>query len=552
MARSWALYQWQELSALVTFALLPNIQLVLGQVQSRTTFPAPVIVPPSESWDGNDGPWSTFVFQIGTPPQTVKLLPSTISDQTWVIAEEGCQTGDPADCHTLRGELYNYNASSTWDPNLSSTSSDVYDLELEVALNYTGKGRYGFDDITLGYIGSGGLAVKNQSIAGIATKSYFMGLFGLTPRSQNFTSFNDPIPSFMQSLQNEAQIPSLSWSYTAGNQYRLENVFGSLVLGGYDSSRFVKNNVTFGLDVDIEIAVELEAITTGTGQSLLPSPIAAISLDSTLPYIYLPTEACTLFETAFGLTWNDTVEMYLLNDSQHSALLSQNPSLTFRLGTSPNTVNITLPYAAFNLNASWPIVPTTTPYFPLRRAVNDTYILGRTFFQEAYVIADYASKSLSVSQCEWDKPLVQNIVSILPANATSTPTPSGTPSRLSTGAIAGISVGGAAAGLVGIVLLYLCHFKPRRHRQRAAELAANTPAEQEQEQVLKPEMADTSVASPTVYEAEGAKIGPPVEIGEGERPIYEMPAVEIPASEINSVNEPRLIIERRNHVYYKG
>jgi hypothetical protein len=327
-------------------------------------------------------------------------------------------------------------------------------------------------------------------------------------------------------------------------------VFGSLVLGGYDSSRFVKNNVTFGLDVDVEIALELEAITTGTGQSLLPSPITAISLDSTLPYIYLPTEACTLFETAFGLTWNDTVEMYLLNDSQHSALLSQNPSLTFRLGTSPNTVNITLPYAAFNLNASWPIVPTTTPYFPLRRAVNDTYILGRTFFQEAYVIADYASKSLSVSQCEWDKPLVQNIVSILPANATSTPTPSATPSRLSTGAIAGISVGGAAVGLVGIVLLYLCHFKARRHRQRAAELAANTPAEQEQ--VLKPEMADTSVTSPTVYEAEGAKVGPPVEIGEGERPIYEMPAVEIPASEINSVNEPRLIIERRNHVYYKG
>jgi hypothetical protein len=50
MARSWALYQWQELSALITFALLPNIQLVFGQVQSRTTFPAPVIVPPSESW----------------------------------------------------------------------------------------------------------------------------------------------------------------------------------------------------------------------------------------------------------------------------------------------------------------------------------------------------------------------------------------------------------------------------------------------------------------------------------------------------------------------
>ncbi|KAE9375809.1 acid protease [Stipitochalara longipes BDJ] len=542
--------RYQRWSFQVFLALLPNIRSVWGQVHSRSTYPAPVIVPSSESWDGNDGPWSTFVFQIGTPPQTIKLLPSTASDQTWVVATEGCQTGDPSDCHTLRGELYDYNTSSTWDPNLSSLSSDIYPLELEVALNYTGNGRYGFDDITLGYVGSGGLAVKNQSIAGIATKSYFMGLFGLTPRSQNFTNFNNPIPSFMQSLQSEQQIPSLSWSYTAGNQYRLGNVLGSLVLGGYDSSRFVKNNVSFGLDVDTEIAVTLEAITTGTGQSLLPSTVTAIYLDSTLPYIYLPTDACALFETAFGLTWNDTAQMYLLTGSQHSALQAQNPSLTFRLGTSPNTVNITLPYAAFDLNASWPLVTTTTPYFPLRRAVNNTYILGRTFFQEAYVIADYESKSLSVSQCEWDKPLSQNIVSILPANATNTPAPSSASHSLPTGAIAGISVGGAAVSLVGIVLLYLCHFKPRRQRQRAAELAANTPAEQEQ--VLKPEMADTSVASPTVYEAEGTKLSPPVEIGEGERPIYEMPAVEIPASEINSVNEPRLIIERRNHVFHKG
>jgi hypothetical protein len=92
--------------------------------------------------DGNDGPWSTFVFQIGTPPQTVKLLPSTASYETWAIDPMGCQAeGDLTNCHTLRGELFNYNASSTWDPNLSNTSTDIYSLELEVPLSYTGKGR---------------------------------------------------------------------------------------------------------------------------------------------------------------------------------------------------------------------------------------------------------------------------------------------------------------------------------------------------------------------------------------------------------------------------
>ncbi|KAH9204485.1 aspartic peptidase domain-containing protein [Leptodontidium sp. 2 PMI_412] len=416
MPRRWDLAPWQEFRVLALL-LLPDIQ------------------------DGNDGAWSTFAFQIGTTPQTVKLLPSTASYETWAIAPEGCQPGDPSNCHTLRGELYNYNTSTTWNPNLANTSTQVYPLELEVPLGYTGKGRYGFDDITFGYVGGGGLLVKNQSIAGIATKNYFMGLFGLTPRSKNFTSFNNPIPSFMQSLQSQSKIPSLSWSYTAGNQYRLGNSLGSLVLGGYDSSRFVMNNLSFGLDVDTQLAVGLQAITTGTGQSLLPSPITAINLDSTLPYIYLPTEACTQFESVFGLTWNDTAELYLLTDSQHSGLRSQNPSITFKLGTPPDTVDITLPYAAFDLNASWPLVSSTTPYFPLRRAVNNTYVLGRTFFQEAYVIADYESKSFSISQCKWDKPLSQNIVTIFPPNSTNSTGSAGAATAshgLPTATIAGI------------------------------------------------------------------------------------------------------------------
>jgi hypothetical protein len=328
-------------------------------------------------------------------------------------------------------------------------------------------------------------------------------------------------------------------------------VLGSLVLGGYDSSRFVKNNLSFAFDIDTGIAVGLQAITTGTGQSLLPSPITAITLDSTLPYIYLPIEACTQFESVFGLTWNDTAQLYLLTDSQHSALQSQNPSITFALGTPPYTVDITLPYAAFDLNASWPLVSSTTPYFPLRRAVNDTYVLGRTFFQEAYVIADYEAKSFSIFQCKWDKPLLQNIVTILPPNATNSTGLATTSNSLPTAAIAGISVGGVAIVVISILLLYLFHFKPRR--QRVAELATNTPPPAvDQVQVLKAEMGDTSVVSPVLCEAEGTKPIPPVEIGEGKRPIYELPAREVPASEINSVNEPREIIARRNHVFFKG
>jgi hypothetical protein len=87
-------------------------------------------------------------------------------------------------------------------------------------LGYSGKGRYGFDNITLGYIGSGGPTLANQTVATIATKDFFLGLFGLKPQASNFTNLNNPIPSFMQNLRSQSIIPSMSWAYTAGNQYR--------------------------------------------------------------------------------------------------------------------------------------------------------------------------------------------------------------------------------------------------------------------------------------------------------------------------------------------
>jgi hypothetical protein len=186
----------------------------------RDTVAAPIVVDPSQDWDGNDGPWSSFALQIGTPPQNVKVFISTAGTQTWAVAFEGCTTSDPSNCFDLRGRLYNYNASSSWEPNLSNLTSDIYPLGLEASLGYTGNGRYGFDNITLGWQGSGGPMLKNQTLAGIAAKDFYLGIFGLTPRPSNFTTFNDPIPSYMENLRSENLIPSTSWAYTAGNQYR--------------------------------------------------------------------------------------------------------------------------------------------------------------------------------------------------------------------------------------------------------------------------------------------------------------------------------------------
>lgn len=169
----------------------------------------------------------------------------------------------------------------------------------------------------------------------------------------------------------------------------MNQVYGSLTLGGYDASKFVPNNLTFdfGPQDDRELIVQLNKISTANNTTLLPSPIPML-LDSTIPYIYLPVAACEEFEKAFGLVWDNATQLYLLTTAQHTVLQTQNPNVTFTLGnlTSSKTVDIILPYAAFDLTVSYPIVANATRYFPLKRANDSTqYTLGRTFFQEAYV-----------------------------------------------------------------------------------------------------------------------------------------------------------------------
>lgn len=357
---------------------------------SRTPLlPAPIVIPASQDFDGNDGPWSSFALQVGTPAQDVKVLISTAGYQTWVVLTEGCISSDPPTCAISRGGTFHPNESSTWVAN-NVTLKGLFSLGLESNLGYSGNGEYGYDTVALGWQGSGPPSLHQQIVAGVATKDFYLGVFGLNPCPSNFSDFNDPTPSYLSNLKQKSLIPSLTWGYTAGNQYQLDKVLGSLILGGYDSSRFIPNNISFAFN-DIEardLTVIIEKVTLtadGNSQHLSSTSIAAF-VDSTVPYLYLPLDVCKKFEAAFGLTWNSEVQAYLVNDTLNDSLKALNASVTFTLGTltTTNTVDISLPYAAFDLIADYPLMPQKTRYFPLVRAANDSqYTLGRTFLQEA-------------------------------------------------------------------------------------------------------------------------------------------------------------------------
>jgi hypothetical protein len=215
----------------------------------------------------------------------------------------------------------------------------------------------------------------------------------------------DPQPSFLSELKNQSLIPSLSWGYTAGAAYRDDPTFGSLVLGGYDTSRFEANNVSFAFAADFsrDLTVHLQSVSYDTlGSSPLLTESIPFFINSLVTHLWLPVEVCERFETAFNLTWNDTAQLYLIDDEAHSRLSSLNPSLTFTLGNADSegdSIEITMPYGAFDLSGKSPFVNPPSRYFPLKRAEEvNQYTLGRVFLQGAYVVADYERQTFSVSQ----------------------------------------------------------------------------------------------------------------------------------------------------------
>ncbi|RFU31440.1 hypothetical protein B7463_g4876, partial [Scytalidium lignicola] len=398
-----------------------------------------------------------------------------------VLSQYGCSTEAfsqvPSDCASSRGMMFNPNTSSTWvDAGLYYINQNG--VGLEANLGYVQAADFGLDTLGLGLVaGADGPTLEKQVVGGIATASpFYLGIFGLGIQPVNFTTLgNSSTPTFFQSLKDQGYIPSLSWSYTAGAIYRLKEVYGQLIFGGYDTSRFVESGVSFTMAVDAtrDIVVALQSIvySGGTETSLLSSPILTF-IDSTDPNIWLPESACKAFESAFGITLDNKTGLYLVNDSHHEQLLLQNSQVSFVISDTlvgGSTVTVTLPYQAFDLMAQYPLVSNTSYYFPLKQATNETqYTLGRTFLQEAYLTVDYERRNFTVSQCAWDAGATSHIVPIesidfvppSPSNsaATANPTSSSSSSKhgISSGAIAGIVIGVVAAfSIAGLAFFFL-------------------------------------------------------------------------------------------------
>ncbi|KAK6435141.1 hypothetical protein LTR95_008679 [Oleoguttula sp. CCFEE 5521] len=466
----------------------------------------------SSFWDGNDGLWNSFIVQVGTPPQDFRVFPSTAGQETWVLNPQGCVNGeDPTGCPCDRGAIppgvgFDVNASSTWLPN------GIFTLNAqEEQLGYTGNGLYGFDAVVLG-TDQKAINLSHQVLASIADKSYYLGQFGLGPKPINFTTFNEPIPNYLSTLVNFSMIPSLSFGYTAGAAYRNKSP-ASLTLGGYDSNRFNPTNLSIAMNVDnsrpLQIALQKVQARGNTGGDvdLLPEGTFHF-VDSTIPHIWLPQDAVNAFVSTFGLSYDSNTDLFLINDTMRQRNLQSMPTLYFSFGASLSggaTQTISLPYSAFDLQAGYPFYENATNYFPIRVAHNDTqYTIGRTFFQEAYVIADWERQNFTIAQTSFDNLNNVHLVAITPpmrGTAATTIAPDTNIKNLSKGVIVGIAIGAVLLAGAAIMAVALCI---RRRRKQQARIIAEdgasrgtthgTPALHEQEvkpmlPYAKPEMS---------------------------------------------------------------
>jgi hypothetical protein len=96
-----------------------------------------------------------------------------------------------------------------------------FTLGIQANLGYgSDNGVFGLEVVGLGIATNPNVTFSSQVIGGIVADDFYVGYFGLGTQPTNFTDFTDPHPSFFTALKDNAQSPSLAWSYTAGAKYR--------------------------------------------------------------------------------------------------------------------------------------------------------------------------------------------------------------------------------------------------------------------------------------------------------------------------------------------
>ncbi|KAG5952687.1 hypothetical protein E4U53_000193 [Claviceps sorghi] len=465
---------------------------------TKSAGPQPVALNAS-SWLGIDGNWSTYAFLVGNK-NPVNVLFSTSISEFWAVGPWGCPDQTNAlECATNRGGIYRPSDSKHW------SGLGTWQLGLPDSRNGE-SGQYGFDTIAASSpITNLAFGMTDVLMSAISSTDYYLGFFGAGIRSG---SFGDVVatPPLRQAVSSFGWIPSYSYGYTAGASYR--GVVGSATLGGYDAARFVAHDIVFPMNQaegiprprvrGIELGAKNGSLPAGWASAARPlmtydKTFTAI-IDTSTPYLWLPPAVCDEFGKALNMSYNDTLSLYTLTNEQYQHYSSGLHGLSIKFSLSskdnhdnfgspltvPGVVNITLPIRSLVSLLEYPFMNATVrqgqsavPYFTLRKAAQEKFIIGNAFMQESYLITKYDSGTFSIHQAQFPRDPISGAQLQAITQPPDSPFPPPYNPNAGTGPSTAEMVGIAVGAVAFVSVLSLALFCYRRHRRQQQEMAGD-------------------------------------------------------------------------------
>ncbi|KAK3292880.1 aspartic peptidase domain-containing protein [Chaetomium fimeti] len=510
---------------------------------------------------GPDGPWNAVEVSFGSQPN-IAIFPGRRFN-TYVTTSDYCAFNNSVP-HCVSGTYLKDDVVA--DDKTIRYTPDTQGVT--AGIEARGTANMYLEDIEMQFA-SGTATVKNHSITLIEDSSqvfvYPDGTFypiftgclsiGATDSQQVFTR-GDGEPTINASmipwaLESSGETPSSSFGLHYGSAGVTARMPGSLVFGGYDRNRVIGPILSLEADFgkpttlqDISLHVIKGASpfppsTTGnTGNTAAPTTIPnllrsqdsanddatanlPITLDPCSPYLTLPKPTCDAIAAHLPVTHNASLGLYLWNTSspRYHLLTSSASTLALTFMGASNTaspVTIHIPFPHLNLTLTPPFTDNPLPYFPCYTggAPGGEYVLGRAFFQDVFLGADWEGGRSWLAQApgpnipagvdavgvdggvegggnDWERSwegvwrvLEEGDVEGLEGGGGSTVTGSGDgdggegeeAGGLSTGAMAGIGVGAAVGGALLVAAAGMIWWRRRRMGQASPqEMMASTP-----------------------------------------------------------------------------
>ncbi|KAK8041345.1 hypothetical protein PG994_014352 [Apiospora phragmitis] len=494
----------------------------------------PIGVPWSANTFGYDGPWPAVEISVGLT-QKISMFPGS-EWATIVIPTDYCSYNTSMACQASSAGLYK---KGTYGGGIAITSGPGYMKGLPV------KGKdmdYWMADVDL--LDGSGIITPNVSmkLVGENFASYpngnwyplsagCLGLGAPDTKNQTFGYGENSLRSAINAslipgnLYERGKIESNSFGMHIGSAN--PRMAGSLYFGGYDQNRVVGEVLTSTDDYNKEIPLKDIAIKVVDGSSpwsfgttqegLLAQGNSSIGpkgvqvhVDGCSPYLSLPRSTCDAIAQHLPVAYSEDLGLYTwkTDDPKYSQIVGSASALVFTFLGSTNTdkVSISVPFRHLNLTLDRPLVDSPSPYFPCFTG-SSSYVLGRAFLQDAFVGANWGSRTwflaqapgpnvppanvvkfesseaqlIKPSQNDWRESWAGSWKALTPAeagsNATIVPPDDHAPSSsnspensvgLSTGAKAGIGVGagvGALALIGALIFFWSRHSKEEKEKR---------------------------------------------------------------------------------------